>query len=130
MSAYIAKSLAEARQLYEHDLRSAPNETLWQHKETGLACRIRRNSALGTYCGYVTLKKDVQTTDILALVDAVKQSVHGGITYCDGNDVGFDCAHFGDYSPHHPHLRVWTLPAVKNQVETLAKAVNRYFGNK
>lgn len=129
MSAYIAKSLAEAKQVYDHDLQSSPSEITWTHQETGLKCRVVRNSALGTYCGYVKLQNEVQTTEILALVDSVKQSVHGGITFCDGVELGFDCAHLGDYSPHHPQLRVWTIDAVKNQVETLAKAVKRYFAN-
>jgi hypothetical protein len=130
MSAYIAKSLAEAKQVYEHDLQASPSEESWQHQETELECRIRRNSSLGTYSGYVRLPREVQTTEVLCLVDAVKQSVHGGITYCDGIMLGFDCAHLGDYSPHHAQLRVWTMDAVKNQVETLAKAVRRYFGSR
>lgn len=128
MSAYIASSVGEAKQLYEHDVQSSPSEVTWKDDCTGLECRVVKNSALGTYCGYVTLREPLQTSDILPLVDAVKQSVHGGITYCDGDEIGFDCAHVGDYSPNgQKGLRVWTFEAVKNETAKLAAAVKRYF---
>ena len=128
MSAYIASSFAEAKQLYEHDVQSSPSEVTWKDDFTGLDCRVVKNSQMGTYCGYVKLRETLQTSNILNLVDAVKQSVHGGITYCDGDELGFDCAHLGDYAPRgKTGLRVWTFDAVKNETAKLAAAVKRYF---
>ena len=125
MSAYIARSIEEAKQVYEHDLQTNIDTVEWTDDSTTLDCKVLRNSQLGTYCGYVKLLQTLQPSEILDLVDAVKQSVHGGITYCDGSEIGFDCAHYGDYSPSRPQLRVWTLEAVKNQVKSLALAIHR-----
>lgn len=64
----------------------------------GYKCAIKRNHSAGHLNGYITvspnhvlLKEDLQWSSAL--------EVHGGITYQNGNTIGFDCGHSMDYSP-------------------------------
>ena len=78
-----------------------------QNLSIALKCLILRHPELKHLCGYVALSfnhpyygKDYNDIDV---------SVHGGLTFAGTRDgdsrgkgfwwVGFDCAHFGDYSP-------------------------------
>lgn len=68
----------------------------------GYKCEIKRNKHTGHLNGYITvspdhilLKEDLQWSSAL--------DVHGGVTYQNGNTVGFDCAHHMDYSPLSPY---------------------------
>ena len=116
---YVANSLSEAKQQYEADRACSPSHLEWQ--EDGLDLRIERSS-LGNYCGYVR----VPSMDKQRILDLSEQlRVHGGITFNDGEWVGFDCAHHGDYLPHLGGLRVWTLQAVQEETRELARQLRR-----
>lgn len=57
--------------------------------------------------------------------------VHGGITYCSENVIGFDTVHLGDYFPwgdfptNHP-ARKWSFEAVKQETLKLAQQIKDY----
>lgn len=87
---------------------------VWQHE-------------FGHYCGYVEVPKESRLyglhydDDILSSI-----SVHGGITYSDsfGDNwmYGFDCNHFGDFSPWYPDFggHVWTEGEVLDECISFA----------
>lgn len=102
-----------------------PDKVQWQDEATGLPCLAVRQPNLGHWCGYVGVPPEhpLHGKDY----DAVSLAAHGGITYADAcqpaedesKDIchtpdpgepdhvwwfGFDCAHFGDYSPHGKKL--------------------------
>lgn len=57
--------------------------------------------------------------------------VHGGITYCSNNVIGFDTVHLGDYFPwggfptKHTY-RKWSLEDVKQETLKLAQQIKNY----
>lgn len=70
----------------------------------GFLIRLRRNTELGTWCGYVIIPEDHPWCG-LSHSDLVDVSVHGGVTY-SGREVfhqewavGFDCGHAFDMIP-------------------------------
>lgn len=70
----------------------------------GFTVRLRRNTELGTWCGYVIIPQDHPWYG-LSYGDLTDVSVHGGVTYT-GNEVfheewavGFDCGHAFDLIP-------------------------------
>ena len=70
----------------------------------GYRCRIQRADTTGSLCGYVALPKDHEFSKIDYM--DIDIEAHGGITYGQEDDqgvywIGFDCAHWGDYSPKH-----------------------------
>lgn len=88
-----------------------PDRKQWQDKETGLPCLIVRND-FGNLCGYVGVDKLHPLFEMH--YDGVEVSVHGGLTYSSEcqhricheveNEektwwLGFDCSHYGDFSP-------------------------------
>jgi hypothetical protein len=125
-----------------------PDKIQWLDKETRFPCLIVRNPHLGALYGYVGVDKnhpafgrDYNDIDV---------SVHGGLiysTFCqetehgichlveEGEDdntywLGFDCAHFGDYSPSLTMFdsigEYRTIDYVKNEVANLAKQLKNY----
>jgi len=70
----------------------------------GFTIRLRRNTELGTWCGYVIIPED-HPWHGLTYSDLTDVSVHGGVTY-SGEEVfhqewavGFDCGHAFDLIP-------------------------------
>ena len=70
----------------------------------GFTIRLRRNTELGTWCGYVIIPAD-HPWHGLSYGDLTDVRVHGGVTY-SGNEVfhlewavGFDCGHAFDLVP-------------------------------
>lgn len=55
---------------------------------------IYRTPGLGNLCGYLSWKYPLNIH-----IDTNKIDVHGGITYEDHNEIGFDCIHYDDYVP-------------------------------
>lgn len=134
-----------------------PDKRQWQDPETGLPCLIVRNR-LGALCGYVGVSKGHPAYE--KHYDAVDVSVHGGLTFsnkCSPGDesqsichlvesgedddvwwLGFDCAHFQDYSPgmdsrlpaylrdeHDFHNVYRDFPYVEREVTRLAKQLSK-----
>lgn len=60
-------------------------------EHAGLKCSIKR-SHLFCWLGYVEYEHECSYDDI-------DVEVHGGLTYGDGEELGFDCCHFGDLMP-------------------------------
>lgn len=96
-----------------------PDKMQFTDSMTGLPCLIKRNGT-GALCGYVGVPKDHPAYE--KFYDNVDAQVHGGLTYSsfcaplgdeahsichvveDGEDdkvwwLGFDCAHYMDFSP-------------------------------
>jgi hypothetical protein len=70
----------------------------------GYRCRLRRNTDLGTWCGYVVIPADHPWYGV-SLSDLDDVRVHGGVTYSGDNlyegewVIGFDCGHAFDLIP-------------------------------
>lgn len=83
-------------------IKDRPWETEPDHKEwveptTKYKCEIRRNPVTLTLLGYVTVPK---TSHYYGLsYNNVVANVHGGLTYSNKGEFGFDCAHAGDLCP-------------------------------
>jgi len=84
-----------------------PNNAEWMDEDTKYKCRIKRNPSTLSLCGYVGVPKSHPCwgRKYDDMYDSIEDlSVHGGLTYSDGDDdgwwwLGFDCAHSGDLSP-------------------------------
>lgn len=74
---------------------SEPNYARWDDR--GYTCEIKRMPKLLHLCGYITLPAGHLWEH--RSYDDIYISVHGGLTYKEGNVIGFDCAHAGDLSP-------------------------------
>lgn len=72
---------------YLDDLQEYP-EDLYTYDIDGYECNISR-SMLGHYCGYVNYGD--------AKFDDDDIDVHGGVTYNNGKQIGFDCMHYCDF---------------------------------
>lgn len=92
-------------------------------KYKGLECQVLRMPHFGHLCGYVTTKKPL--TD----VQAMSLEVHGGVTYQEGNKVGFDCAHYMDMLPFSDNLYndayYRTMRYVKREVKRMVDQIKR-----
>jgi hypothetical protein len=99
---------------YSDDFRDFPDtkEHRSQHPELytfvykDAQCSMKRNS-FKVWCGYAKYSSKMHRSLVLCrilhrdypnVLDKVL-SVHGGITYLDGQTVGFDCGHYDDYIP-------------------------------
>ncbi len=105
-----------------------PDKITWIDSASKLNCMILRNSG-GALCGYVGVPESNQYFG--SSYNDVPVSVHGGLTYADLDDkevtwqLGFDCAHFCDYSPGRDIGRsepkaYKDIEYVKNEVTQLA----------
>ena len=56
----------------------------------GYKCQVKINDYCGFRCGYVELPKGFPEFDKYDI------DCHGGVTYHEGNIIGFDCGHYGD----------------------------------
>ena len=85
---------------YEEDLKVIPEGGSKAYVIDGFHACIRRQGLVGHLCGYVEVPDglDVNINEI---------ECHGGITFNDrwdelptgGRYIGFDCMHFGDWTP-------------------------------
>lgn len=94
-----------------------PDRVFWRHSPSGFPCLAKRGPS-GSWCGYVAVPPGHPAHE--ATYDGLEVEVHGGLTYaehCDGNEgtgichvpaegepdnvwwLGFDCAHYNDFSP-------------------------------
>lgn len=62
-------------------------------------------------CGYIKLPDGHPWLELGYEVDC---DIHGGITYNQDGEVGFDCGHHGD------HIQVQNIDYVKSELESLA----------
>ena len=86
-----------------------PDHAEWVQEPSGYKCRIRRNEATGTLCGYVGIPKEhsfwgVSYEESHVELSEIEVDVHGGISYsAEGDDgwwyFGFDTAHADDFAP-------------------------------
>ncbi len=136
--------------------QSEPDREEWVDPVTGYHCIARRSHSLGAWCGYVGIPKE-HPYNGKSSRDIDNIYVHGGLTYseeCNGEPgsgichkvedckdhawwLGFDCGHFGDYSPAMesvipthiiytevdaplPDISYKTLDYTKNEITSLA----------
>lgn len=91
-----------------------PDSFDWIDVDTGYYCVAFRHPILGHWCGYVWIDSTHPACGIDFTVSC-ELAVHGGVTFCGeerppnskrneqkGWHVGFDCAHYGDYTPFLP----------------------------
>lgn len=106
-----------------------PDQASFVH--AGLSCEIRRHHWSGHLCGYVHIPeghpwRGIDSCDDRSLDDAHKL-VHGGLTFADGERIGFDCAHYGDMCPGDQGLTIGgeyrNLEYVKGITKRLAEHV-------
>lgn len=79
----------------------------WTDYNTGYHCLIVRHSLYGHLCGYVHVPKDHPLHNVHYDDSRIEGlDVHGGVTFSEPlpelNNLfclGFDCAHYDDYSP-------------------------------
>lgn len=115
------------------------NRRLWEH--AGLSCALR-HGAFGAPCGYVLLEPGhpLHGLGLAELMEVDGLPVpHGGITYAGWFDrisdvelhvwaVGFDMAHYGDFSPFDAFLCVRTDEECVAETEWLADELVRIYG--
>ncbi len=128
---------------------SEPDKKQWQDPATGLPCLIKRNEALGIYCGYVGVPAGHPLYGLAASEKAHPDlRVHGGVTFdgalCSHGDeatsichkpdpgepddvwwIGFDCGHYLDLVPTSNYRaadsKYRDLAYVTREVEHLAE---------
>ena len=122
--------------------KDEPDKLVWVDEATDLDCMIVRGTA-GALCGYVGVPPEHSQHG--KGYDDVDVMIHGGLTYADkchgvichvplpGREhqlwwLGFDCAHYADYSPgmaryslNRPEETYKDIEYVKRQVTDLAK---------
>ena len=120
--------------------KTEPDEERWADEETGLHCAIFRNG-IGSLCGYVGIPEShpLHGMDCDKCHDLHDISVHGGLTFSDVivdspeglHWLGFDCAHYGDYSPTYPSefstcgkSQYRNIDYVRNECRSLAKRLS------
>ena len=98
------------------DLKFYGSIQKWTLSVNGIVvkCEAIRNG-IGCWCGYVYH----QNRD-----GANEYKIHGGITFWGTERLGFDCGHYGDYSPIMFHQgRYRDFPWVKGETESLARQI-------
>jgi len=111
--------------------KNEPVELSWVDQDTGYQCYARRSSIDSFWCGYVLIPKD--HTAYGKPYESLDIDCHGGLTYSDIHSdkdlwqLGFDCAHCGDYIPNWPMISLDTsrvyrnLEFVKSECTSIAK---------
>ena len=135
---------------------SEPNMMIWTNEETSLTCIILRSRITGALCGYVGVNKGHLCFGVH--YDDLCIDIHGGLTFSGhrtnydnyteidlGLDevwwIGFDCSHYGDYTPIIEHLLkdmdclknfgvYRDIDFVKNECKKLAKQIKEYKNGK
>ena len=88
-------------------------------------------------CAYVTIPDEhfvveSKMSDYYEVDRVCKIDVHGGLTYMNGNEIGWDYAHSGDfcyYSPNpyeHKYTREEIMEDIERVIESLEKADKPY----
>lgn len=94
----------------------------YEFEYLGYKCEIKRN-ALGNLCGYIYV------TNRNVLNNTYDLDVHGGITYETNNKIGFDCGHYGDFSPYgsnYSESEYRNVEYVTNELKSLAEQCYSY----
>lgn len=103
------------------DWDGEPDKVQWTDPETGFACLAKRHPSRGHWCGYVGVEPGHSWHGKSYDSDDFNPEVHGGVTFgkeCQEGPpeetvchipepgkpehlwwIGFDCSHYGDYSP-------------------------------
>lgn len=97
--------LADKSEWPDGPWKTEPDQLEWVDPETGYECLISRSSTTGALNGYVNVPYGHPCYG--KHYDEVEIAVHGGLTYggakpqgdADQWWLGFDCAHFNDYTP-------------------------------
>lgn len=93
---------------------------------------VARNTVFGSVNGYVRVPDDhpLHGLDYDELDDI---DVHGGVSFADGDWIGFDTAHFGDYWPGMPEFMQdghhWTKEEAVAETLRLADQIADTKGN-
>ncbi len=93
---YMEKQYVEKGAVIINDLKQFPhigeeNSEKYHFSHRGLECSLGRSHMM-TWCGYVRYSHKIH-------YDNINVEVHGGLTYGDGEKIGFDCAHMRDIMP-------------------------------
>jgi hypothetical protein len=129
--------------VWDADLNAHPEqESKFVDPATGYMCMVWRNEGNWTYCGYVFVPSTHPDFNKSASNLQSKLDAHGGITWSENGQIGFDTHHMlqGDISPvdetniaqkpeiFHPvepmpgyTKHYWTFEEVKEEVLELAK---------
>lgn len=91
-----------------------PPDTMQEWQYRGFDCTVKRVHVLHSqeirwhYCGYATANNDA-LPELRWLTEEEREEieVHGGITYFEAGEYGFDCAHWNDLRPDAPCREVW-----------------------
>lgn len=114
-----------------------PNEEYFIDKDTGLPCRLKKNS-FETWCGYVGVDSAhplYNKYDNVFDYHDMDVEVHGGVTYANREKdyllwIGFDCNHFDDYSPYMAKLDAEIYKHVENLKDEIATYKTIHFARK
>ena len=132
------KTVKESLELYSKskkendDIKNKDHELNFISSE--LRCKIIQQDIGGHWCGYVEVPKNYIGCEKKYLDNQVAEryNVYGGITYSgliiwDKENViwciGFDCAHWNDYSSINRNGHYWNLQEVFAETERLAKQI-------
>lgn len=103
--------------------QNEPDELSFDDDGTELPCRIVRNLS-GALCGYVGISVDHPLHSIHYTDVGPDLEVHGGLTFsgelkkgCELWWFGFDCAHYGDYSPAMAAFLPSIGPSIYRRIE-------------
>ena len=91
------------------------NDLTYTFKYKGYTAKIKRIEEYGYLCGYVN-------ADVLRNsreYEIIDEHAHGGVTFHNGDWVGFDCAHFGDFS-------LWRYELFENDDTSNLLIMNEY----
>lgn len=109
---------------------SEPNYVMLEH--AGYVCELKRAPSTQSWCGYVHVGEDhpllkwVERDNHYDFLD-----VHGGVTYAEGGQIGFECSHSTDVSPSfgygmEEHATYKTVDFATEEVKKLAQQLRNY----
>ncbi|NMK72238.1 hypothetical protein [Staphylococcus capitis] len=103
------------KQTIENENACMDNDLTYTFKYKGYTAKIKRIEEHGYLCGYVN-------ADVLRNsreYEIIDEHAHGGVTFHNGDWVGFDCAHFGDFS-------LWRYELFENDDTSNLLIMNEY----
>lgn len=139
-SEYLYNPNGDAKNYLEYKKKLEDKSVAWKHEHApwllepdemqfvhcGYHCTAKRNMT-GAWCGYVKLP-DTHPDYGTSYDDLYSISVHGGLTYSEGGEFGFDCGHGGDISPMvsllvgaHPDDRYRNIGYVIKEIMSMAE---------
>lgn len=92
----------------------------------GIEWFTHTNRGLGCTNGYVRVPEELRNNPLFEKAETNSDfSVHGGITYGMDREgwIGFDTAHYTDYTIYTPHGHQWTVEEVEEECKCLAEQV-------